>query len=182
MSSGCPHRSFGDQPVGDSSIVDLAHAGGHVRADDAGSDFVDRNAVAASRTAKSFAVIARPALLTQYSPRFGDAISADTDVTKTMPARKLVSAALPRDHVARDRLRQEVRARRFVRIELLEALFRRPRADRRARAGAAGVVDERIDAAVSRVRSRRPERARASAARMSETQVWSRARRLTRDR
>ena len=28
--------------------------------------------------------MASPALLTQYSPRFGEAASADTEVTKTM--------------------------------------------------------------------------------------------------
>ena len=41
----------------------------------------------ASLTAKSRAAIARPALLTQYSPRAIDAISAETDVTNTMAAR-----------------------------------------------------------------------------------------------
>ena len=40
----------------------------------------------ASRAANSFAAIDSPALLTQYSPRFGDAISADTDVTNTIEA------------------------------------------------------------------------------------------------
>ena len=48
----------------------------------------------ASRTANSRAAIARPALLTQYSPRAIDAISADTEVTKTMAPANAGSAVL----------------------------------------------------------------------------------------
>ena len=40
----------------------------------------------ARRTAKSRAAIDSPALLTQYSPRLGDAANAETDVTNTIAA------------------------------------------------------------------------------------------------
>ena len=88
-------------------------------------------------------------MLTQYSPRFGDAISADTDVMKTMRGLERRVRAPPLDLIARDRLRQEVRALQVRAQHLFEALLGRLEqigADTRR---AAGVVDERVDGAES---------------------------------
>ena len=85
-----------------------------------------------SRTAQSCAAIARPALLTQYSPRFVETIVAETEVTKTMrPTSR--GLALLLDHEAGDGLGEEVRPLEVGAQERARSSPRRPRAGRRAR-------------------------------------------------
>ena len=76
----------------------------------------------ARRTANNFAAIERPALLTQYSPRCGDAISADTDVTNTM-AREYFPLRPLLNEQSRHRLRQKVRTLQIGAQHLLETLL-----------------------------------------------------------
>ena len=89
-------------------------------------------------------------MLTQYSPRLGDAISADTDVTKTIAARNVGVGLTPRQHVARQLLREEVRALQIRPHQFLEALLGRLEQIGADARGAAGVVDEGVERAVAR--------------------------------
>ena len=142
-SSGCPHRAVGHEPFGDALVVHLLDAGGHVGGDDAGPHLVHRNPSGARRTANNFAAIDRPALLTQYSPRCGDAISAETDVTNTI-ARGSALAGLLLNEQPRDRLRQKVRALQIGAQHLFEALFGGGEQIGSHARRAAGVVHERV--------------------------------------
>ena len=91
--------------------------------------------------------IARPALLTQYSPRFSDAISADTEVTKTMRRAEGGVVTAPCDHLARERLRQEVRTLQVGAQQLLEAALAGVEEVGPYSRRAAGVVDEGVKGA-----------------------------------
>ena len=88
-------------------------------------------------------------MLTQYSPRCGDAISAETDVTKTM-ARWSPRLRLLLHQQARHSLRQKIRALQIGLQHLFEALF-----GRRKQIGAntrrpAGIVHKRMQRAEMR--------------------------------
>ena len=87
-------------------------------------------------------------MLTQYSPRAIDTISADTEVTNTI-APVNAGSSLLRGHLARERLGQEVGTLQVDPQQFLEAVFARvedvgPHARRTPR-----VVDESVDGAVA---------------------------------
>ena len=115
----------------------------------------------ARRAAKRRAAIDSPALLTQYSPRLGEAISADTEVMNTIAARNAGSARRCIDLIARDRLGEEVRPLQVRAEQLLEAVLGRFEQVGAHARRAAGVVDERVDRA-ERARPRRRCGARSS--------------------
>ena len=89
---------------------------------------------AASLTAKSEDAIASPALLTQYSPRFGDTIVAETEVTNTIATGSSGAVAPSLHEQGRDALGQEIRALQVRAQHFLEARFGRFEQIRRGRA------------------------------------------------
>ena len=120
----------------------------------------------ARRSANKRAVIDRPALLTQYSPRLSDAWSAETEVMKTMAGGERRIGPPLRHLLARDRLREEVRPLQVGADELLEAVLVRVEEVGTDARRAPGVVDQGVHRAVrARAISRRVGRDRARLAR-----------------
>ena len=89
-------------------------------------------------------------MLTQYSPRFGDTIVAETDDTNTIATGSSGAACLRSMSNGATTLREEVRALQIRAKHLFEARFGRLQQIRAYARRAAGVVDERVQAAVVR--------------------------------
>jgi hypothetical protein len=112
--------------------------------DDAGADFEDGNAVGASRIANKPAAIDKAALLTQYSPRFTETMSADTEVDEDDGGGEGGIGAAPLELIAGDGLRQEVRPLQVRAQHLVEAVLGGLQEIHARARRPSGVVHERI--------------------------------------